>query len=239
MPGPLTATHFIQRLTLLRSPAEAKKYLRYFRTGPGEYGAGDVFLGVRMGQVFALAKEFIDLPPAEIETLLESSLHEVRAGAMSIMDKQARRKKTPPARRQELFELYLRRHDRINNWDLVDLGAPFVVGGHLFDQPRRVLYRLARSQNLWERRTAIISTLYFVRQGVVSDIFELAEILVKDDQDLIHKAVGGVLRAAGDIDQPRLLAFLDRHAPRMPRVMLRYALEHLTKPQRAHYPGLK
>ena len=153
----LSAERFVEALEAHRSPEEAKKYLRYFKSGEGEYGEGDVFIGVRMGQVFALAKEYIDMPPVEIEKLLESPVHEARAGAMSIMDKQGRGKKTPEGRRKELFELYLRRTDRINNWDLVDLGAPYVVGRYLFDKPRDVLYELARSENVWERRTAIVA----------------------------------------------------------------------------------
>jgi 3-methyladenine DNA glycosylase AlkD len=239
MPNPLTAAALVQRLKALASPDEQKKYQRYFKTGPGDYGDGDVFMGVRMGSVFALAKEFIDLPPAELNQLLDSPLHEVRAGALSIMDKQARQNKTAPERRQELYNLYLRRMDRINNWDLVDLAAPFVVGGYLFDKSRAVLYKLARSKNLWERRTAIVATAYFIRQGDVADTFKIAELLVHDDQDLIHKAVGGWLRAAGGVDPQRLLAFLDQHAPIMPRTALRYAIEHLTLAQRRYYLSLK
>ena len=238
MEDPLTARAFIDRLTALRSDDELAKIQRYFRTGEGEYGAGDRFLGVRMGQVFALAKAFIDLEPGQIEALLDSPLHEVRAGALSVMDKQARRKRTPEPRRKELYDLYLRRIDRIDNWDLVDLGAPFVVGGYLHDKPRDVLYDLARSANVWERRTAIVSTAYFIRQGDVSDTFGIAEALLDDDHDLIHKAVGGWLREAGKKDRPRLLGFLDRHAVRMPRTMLRYAIEHLDPDARRHDLGV-
>jgi 3-methyladenine DNA glycosylase AlkD len=158
---------------------------------------------------------------------------------MSIMDKQGRRNKTPEGRRKELFDLYLRRHDRINNWDLVDLGAPFVVGRYLFDKPRDVLYTLARSENLWERRTAIVSTGYFIRQGDIDDTFRIAEILLNDGQDLVHKATGWMLRAAGGTDPQRLLSFLDTHAATMPRTMLRYSIEHLSPEQRKHYLGLK
>ena len=179
------------------------------------------------------------MPPGEIERLLESPIHEVRAGAMSIMDKQARGKRTPESRRRELYDLYMRRIERINNWDLVDLGAPFVVGRYLFDQPRDVLYRLARSQNVWERRTAIVSTAYFIRQGQVDDTFAIAEVLLHDEHDLIHKAVGGWVREAGKQDRKKLFAFLDRHAATMPRVTLRYAIEHLDAAQREHYLGLK
>jgi 3-methyladenine DNA glycosylase AlkD len=234
-----TAERYIEQLHTLSSPEEQAKIQRYFKTGAGDYGAGDTFIGVPMGQVFALSKTFIAMPPVEIEKLLDSPIHEARAGAMSIMDKQGRSKKTPDDRRQELFDLYLRRIDRINNWDLVDLGAPFVVGAYLSDRPRDLLYTLARSANIWERRTAIVSTAYFLRQNDPTDTFAIAELLLNDDQDLIHKAAGGWLRVAGDQDRPRLLAFLDQHAATMPRTFLRYAIEHLDKPQRDHYLGLK
>lgn len=235
----MTAKRFVERLKAHRSPDELKKIQRYFKSGEGEYGEGDEFMGVRMGQVFALAKEFIEMPPREIEKLLESPIHEARAGAVSIMDWQARNKKTPEERRQELFDLYLRRHDRINNWDLVDRSAPYVVGGYLVDKPRDILYKLARSTNVWERRTAIVSTYYFVRQGDVADTFKIAEMLLNDTHDLIHKATGGWLREAGKKDRQRLLIFLDKHAATMPRTALRYAIERLDKKQRIHYLGLK
>jgi 3-methyladenine DNA glycosylase AlkD len=196
-------------------------------------------MGVRMGQVFALAKEFIEMPPGEIEKLLESPLHEVRAGALSIMDKQARRKRTPESRRKELFDLYLRRTDRIDNWDLVDVACPYVVGGYLFDKPRDFLYELARSESLWERRTAIVATSYFIRQGDLDDTFGIAALLLDDEEDLIHKATGGWLREAGKMDRQRLLSFLDRHAPTLPRTMLRYATEHLGREQRTRYLNTK
>ncbi len=235
----MKAEQFIKKLKAKRSPDELKRIQRYFKSGEGQYGEGDKFIGVRMGQVFALAKEFIEMPPGEIEKLLESPIHEVRAGAVSIMDWQARNKKTPEARRKELFDLYMRRHDRINNWDLVDRSAPYVIGGYLLDKPRAILYELARSKNIWERRTAIVSTYYFVRQGDTSDTFKIAEMLLHDDQDLIHKATGGWLREAGKKDPKRLLSFLDKHAATMPRIALRYAIERLDKKQRVHYLSMK
>jgi hypothetical protein len=239
MPAAMTAAEFIKKLKTYRSPEELKKVQRYFKTGAGEYGEGDEFMGVRMGQVFTLAKEFIEMPPVEIEKLLESPIHEVRAGAVSIMDWQARSKKIREERRKELFDLYIRRHDRINNWDLVDRSAPYVVGGYLFDKPRDVLYKLARSKNVWERRTAIVSTYYFIRAGDVADTFKIAEILLHDHHDLIHKATGGWLREAGKKDPQKLLSFLDKYAGAMPRTALRYAIEHLDKKQRDYYMGLK
>jgi 3-methyladenine DNA glycosylase AlkD len=239
MPSTTTAAQFIKRLQALSSPTEAQKSLRYFKSGKGEYGEGDKFIGVRMGDVFNLAKESLEMPLAEIEKLLESPIHEVRAGALSIMGQIARRKKTPEARRKELFDLYMRRHDRVNNWDLVDLGALYVVGIHLLDKPRAILYKLARSKNMWERRTAIVSTGQFIRKGEVEDTFKIAEMLLKDDQDLIHKGTGWMLRAAGQVDRRQLLKFLDKHAATMPRTLLRYAIEKFDPKQREHYLGLK
>lgn len=234
-----SAEQFLEKLKTCQSAEELKKIQRYFKTGEGEYGADDQFMGVGMGQIFALAKEFMEMLPGEIEKLLESPIHEVRVGGVSIMDFQARRKKIPESRKKELFELYLNRHDRINNWDLVDRAAPSVVGGYLFDKPRDILYRLARSENMWERRTAIVCTFYFIKQGETADTFKIAEMLLHDDQDLIHKAVGGWLREAGKKDKPRLLNFLDDFAATMPRTMLRYAIEHLEQEQRTHYLKLK
>jgi hypothetical protein len=239
MPENDNAERFVERLDAHRSPEQREKYRRYFKLGKGEYGEGDEFVGVRMGQVFALAKEFIEMPPDEIEKLLESPIHEVRAGGLSIMDKQARRKRTPESRRKELFDLYMRRTDRINNWDLVDVACPYVVGGYLSNKPRDVLYELARSENMWERRTAIVSTYFFIRQGDVDDTFRIAEVLLDDQEDLIHKAAGGWLREAGKKDRRRLRTFLDEHAATMPRTMLRYAIEHLDKEERKHYLSMK
>jgi 3-methyladenine DNA glycosylase AlkD len=239
MPADYSAKQFVKKLEALRSAEELKKIQRYFKSGEGQYAEGDKFIGVRMGQIFALAKEFMEMPPAEIEKLLDSPIHEVRVGAVSIMDWQARSKKISEERRKKLFDLYVKRHDRINNWDLVDRSAPYVVGGYLFDKPRAVLYKLARSKNMWERRTAIVSTFYFIRKGEIDDTFKIAEMLINDKEDLIHKAVGGWLREAGKKDGQRLLSFLDKYAATMPRTALRYAIERLDKKQREHYMNMK
>jgi hypothetical protein len=193
----------------------------------------------RMGSIFELAKEFIDLPIGEIDRLLDSPLHEVRVGALSIMDKQARRNRTPEDRRKELFDLYLRRSDRIDSWELVDLGAPYVIGRYLRDKPRKVLYRLARSKSPWERRAAIVSTLYFVRKGNVDDTFALAELLVGDDHEYVQKATGGLLREAGKKDVGRLREFLEENAALMDATALRYAMERLTPKERDRYRALR
>ena len=194
---------------------------------------------IPMGKIFALAKEFTGMPPAEIEKLLKSPRHELRAGAVSMMDWKARAKKTSEAERKALFDLYIKRHDRIDTWDLVDRSAPYVVGGYLADKPRKILYKLARSANPHERRTAIVSTYFFIRQNDLDDTFAIAEILANDTEDVVQKAVGSWLREAGKRGPQRLLQFLDRHAATMPRIILRYAIEKLSKAQRQHYPGLK
>lgn len=228
-----TAKKFVEGLKALQSPEAAKAHSHLASD------MDDSIMGVRMGQVFALAKEFIAMPLNEVEKLLESPIHEARVGAVSVMDFQARSKKTSDERRKELFDLYIKRHDRIDTWDLVDRSAPYVVGSYLFDKPRKILYKLARSKNMAERRTAIVSTLYFIGKGDVEDAFNVAEILLNDKEDLIHKGVGWALRYAGDKDRKKLLSFLDQYAVTMPRVTLRYSIEHFDNKQREHYLSLK
>jgi len=230
---------FIAALWANQSDAELEKIARYFKSGDSDYGAGDRFIGVRMGTVFELARQFVAMPLEAIETLLESDIHEARAGAVSIMAKQYGLKTTTDARRSELAALYLRRHDRINNWDLVDLGAHQVLGAWLRDRERSVLYTLARSDNLWERRSAMFATMAFIKARQFDDAMAIADILVTDPHDLIHKVVGGMLRTVAMHDKPRVEAFLARHAATMPRVMLRYAIEHFAPEERADWMGRK
>jgi hypothetical protein len=218
-----TAAQLVERLAALR-PANS---------------APDDFDRVRMGDIFKLAKECMDMEPDEIERLLASPIHAVRVGAVSVMDWQARSRKTPPARRRELLELYLRRHDRIDTWDLVDRSAIYVVGDYLADKPRDVLYELAASTSPMERRTAILATYAFMRHGEVDDTFAIAELLIDDPEDAVHKAVGWMLREAGKRDRDRLNAFLEPRAASMPRVMLRYAIEKFDKADRDRYLGMK
>lgn len=229
----MNANDFLKRLKALRSAAVARSHAHLAAD------KDDTILGVRMGQVFALAKEFMSMELDEVEAMLESSIHEMRVGAVSIMDFQARSKKTTDERRKELFDLYIHRHDRINTWDLVDRSAPWVVGSYLFDKPRKILYKLAKSKMMAEGRTAIVSTLFFVGKGDVNDAFKLAEIMLNDKEDLIQKANGWALRFAGDKDRNRLLKFLDKFAAAMPRVTLRYATEKFEKKHREYYLKLK
>lgn len=235
-----THDHFISELHTLQSDEELRKIKRYFKSGEGEYGYGDTFLGVRMGLVFDLARKYVGMPLNEVEKLLESHWHEARTGAVSIMDFQARSKKCTESRRKELYELYIRRQDRINNWDLVDRSAIWVVGRYLHDKPKDILYELARSENMWERRTAIVATAYFLKQKNSEHTFRIAELFLDDPQDLIHKAAGSWIRMAGNgTNRQTLIDFLDKHAHKMPRVMLRHAIEKLDKNQREYYLKIK
>ncbi len=231
----LTSALFEKRLRAISSPTEIEKTLRYFKTGKGQYGYGDTFIGVRMGSVFALAKEFSDMPLSEIEKLLQSKIHESRAGALSIMGKATPKKKLTPERLKSFYELYLRRHKHINNWDLVDLAAYNVVGRYLTDKPRGILYKLATSKNMWERRTAIVSTWAFSREGDTKDAYKIAEMLMHDKEDLIHKATGWMLRSAGAKDRKGLERFLEIHAGQMPRTMLRYSIEKFSPKERTRF----
>jgi len=226
----MTATQFIATLTSHKSPEELKKNKRFY---PEE--GKDKVLGVRMKTIFDTAKKFTAMPATEIKKMFKSNYYEVRMGAVSIMDFQARKKNITEEEKKVLYKLYIDNHDRINNWDLIDRSAPHVVGGYLFDKPRTILYKLAKSKNVWERRTSIVSTWYFIRQNDVSDTFAIAELLVKDKHDLIHKAAGSWIREAGKRDKMKLLEFLDKYAPVMPRTMLRYAIEKLNKKQKDYY----
>ncbi|HEX2630399.1 MAG TPA: DNA alkylation repair protein [Chitinophagaceae bacterium] len=234
----LTAKHFIAQLKKHQSDAELKKYERFFKFSEEEPLKGDKFIGVRMGTIFNLAKEFMNMPLAEIEKLMEAEIHEVRVGALSIMGKKASHTKTTDDELKGLYKLYIRRHDRINAWDLVDLAAYHVVGRYLDDKPRDVLYKLAKSKNTWERRTAIVATAHFIRQRDTADTYKIAAMLVHDKEDLIHKATGWMLRAAGGPNRQGLINFLDKYAATMPRTTLRAALEHFDKKQREYYMAL-
>jgi 3-methyladenine DNA glycosylase AlkD len=228
---PSTHRQFVAALKEIADPSAIAGISRFVRDEAG--ASRTKFLGVSPGNVFPVAKQFAELPLADVERLLESPYYEVRLGAVAIMDFQARAKRTTSAHREALYDLYLRRHDRIDNWDLVDRAAPHVVGGWLADKSRNVLYELAKSESPSERRTAIVSTWFFIRADDVDDTFRIAELLVADEHDLVQKAVGSWLREAGKRDQPRLVRFLEKHAPTMPRTMLRYAMEKLPPATRA------
>jgi 3-methyladenine DNA glycosylase AlkD len=221
------------RLQKLASPSDAKFLQRYFKSAPGEYGAGDRFIGIRVPVLRKLAQEFRLLPTREVTALLHSPIHEERLLALLILVDAYQRADEPG--RTKVYELYLTHLGRINNWDLVDLSAPHIVGRHLAERPRNILFRLARSRTLWHRRVAMLATLHFIRANDFKDALHLAERLRNDEHDLIHKAVGWMLREIGKRDVAVLRRFLDQHAAHMPRTMLRYAIEQLPERERQRY----
>ncbi len=224
----------------LRSAADAAKAAvlkSFFKTGPGEYGENDRFHGVPVPGVRKVVQAHPDIPLTEVRTLLSSPYHEERLAALLILVDQYRL--GDGSCRKGIFDFYLTNTARINNWDLVDLSAPHIVGKHLFGRKTSVLTRLARSENMWERRIAILATHYFIRQGDSRETLRLAGLLLKDTHDLIHKAVGWMLREAGKrCSMADLCGFLDDNAAVMPRTMLRYALERFPRDLKSLYMNM-
>jgi 3-methyladenine DNA glycosylase AlkD len=222
-----------RRLRALRDPLIAIHHLRFFKCGPGQYGEGDAFLGIMVPALRKLSRELTPIPVAEAVALLQSKWHEVRILAMMILVRKYER--GDESMRDEIYRRYLANTNRINNWDLVDVSAPSIVGVWLLDRDRAPLYTLAKSRSLWERRIAIISTQHFIRHGDFDDTLRIVEILLDDRHDLIHKATGWMLREVGKRNQPLLERFLRKHGRRMPRTMLRYAIERFPEELRARY----
>jgi len=223
----------VRSLERLGSHTDAQNLQRYFKTGPGEYGAGDVFLGIRMPVLRRCVRQFDGTTLADVGVLLQSRYHEARMLALLLLV--ARYERAGDAERSQIYRTYLANTSRINNWDLVDLSASQIVGAHLEHRSRRPLYRLARSASLWERRIAVIATAYFVRRNDFRDTLALAAALRDDPEDLIHKAIGWMLREVGKRDKAALERFLTRHYHHMPRTMLRYAIERFAERERLAY----
>jgi 3-methyladenine DNA glycosylase AlkD len=221
---------------ILRSSANsiiAEHSQRFFKTGKGEYGEGDKFLGIRVPVLRKHAKQFLDLPLKETTSLLQSQYHEERLCALLILV--LKFSKVSDREKQAIYRLYLRNTQFINNWDLVDSSAHQIVGRFLTDSDKQPLYRLAKSSSLWERRIAIIATYHFIKSGQFTDTLKLSKILLLDDHDLMHKAVGWMLREVGNRDRAAEVAFLQVHYPKMPRTMLRYAIEKFPERERQRY----
>jgi len=212
---------------------KAKLLQGFFKTGPGQYGEGDIFIGVMVPNIRKVAGRFRDLEAKEILKLLHSKIHEERLLALVIMTEQF--KAGTAAEKDLLYRLYLENTRHINNWDLVDVTAPRIVGTYLLGKPRDILYKLAKADLLWERRIAIISTLAFIREKQFSETLAISKILLKDKEDLMHKACGWMLREAGKQDKPVLTGFLEKYCRVMPRTMLRYAIERLSDKERKKY----
>jgi len=229
-----TASQVSAALRRLRDGNKAAALQRYFKTGPGEYAEGDRFLGITVPQQRAVARRFSDLPLAELRKLLRSPFHEERLTALLIMVGQYRCGSA--AHRERLYRSYLRHTGFINNWDLVDLSAIYIVGPHIASAPRPLLRRLVHSPSVWERRIAVLATFHLINNGDATESLWIARQLLCDDHDLIHKATGWMLREVGKrVDGKKLRRFLDQHASDMPRTMLRYATERLPTAVRKRY----
>ncbi|UOQ55224.1 DNA alkylation repair protein [Hymenobacter cellulosivorans] len=229
----MTAVRLETALTQLANPERAVLLRRFFKTGPGEYGEGDQFLGLTLPQQRAVAREFRQLPMAEVEMLLASPWHELRQTALIIWTLQFQ--KAGPSGRTAIHEAYLRNRRRVNNWNLVDITCPLLIGTYLLDKDRTLLYALAAEEHLWSQRMSIVSTLALIRQNQFADTFGVAEQLLSHPHDLIHKATGWMLREVGKRNEDALEEFLADHTRQMPRTMLRYALEKLPPNRRQHY----
>ncbi len=217
----------------LKNPEKAELLQRFFKTGKGQYGEGDIFLGITVPKQREIAKKYPDLSLKELQKLLSSKIHEHRLISLIILTNKY--KKADKKEKKEIFDFYLKNTSNINNWDLIDLSAPNIVGDYLFDKDRTILYKLAKSNNLWEKRISILSTAYFIRNNQFKDTLKIAEILLNDNHDLIHKAVGWMLREVGKKNQEIEEKFLRKHYKRMPRTMLRYSIEKFDENKRKHY----
>jgi len=222
----------------LRKAADKKKAIilaRFFKTGKGDYGEGDVFLGVVVPQQRKIAAKFAELPLKEIKELLKSKIHEERLTGLIILVNQYKKSLKDEVLREQTFRFYVKNIFTVNNWDLVDLSCRDIIGEHLITHQRKILYQFAKSQDMWKRRIAIVSTWAFIRKNDFNDTLRLAETLFNDKRDLIHKAVGWMLREVGKKDERVLRQFLDKNASKMPRVMLRYSIERLPENKRRKY----
>jgi len=211
----------------------AKIMQRFFKTGKGEYGEGDVFVGIKVPVQRQIAKQFRDLRLNEIQQLLNSNIHEERLISLFILVDQYQ--KSDEIRKEKIYSFYMKNSKRINNWDLVDLSAPKIVGDHLLNRDKKILFKFSRSSNLWERRIAILATYTFIKNGSFEPTLQISNILLNDNYDLIHKAVGWMLREVGKKDIKTLDNFLKERYKKMPRTMLRYAIEKFPEVKRKKY----
>jgi 3-methyladenine DNA glycosylase AlkD len=234
----MTATDIRKELNQHANPEKAEFLKRFFKTGPGQYAEGDRLIGVTVPAQRVVAKKFLEISLKELIKLLQSPIHEERLTSLIILVNKFR--KSSPADRLEIYRLYLANTKYINNWDLVDSSAEYIVGEYLGDKARPVLRKLARSKSIWERRIAMLATFYSIKNKKSELAFEIAELLLNDSEDLIHKAVGWMLRELGkkcgqDVEE----RFLQKHAKGMPRTMLRYAIERFPEEKRKWYLQLK
>ena len=220
-----------KKLYLKRNKNKARILQKFFKTGKGEYGEGDIFLGITVPEQRKTVKEFYSMDLKEIKKLLESDIHEERFSALIIL----REKYCKNDNKKEIFNFYLKNLKRINNWDLVDVSASYIMGNYLLNRDKDILFRLARSKNLWMRRAAIVATFWFIRNNRLEETLAITEILLKDKEDLIHKATGWMLRETGKKSPRKLKIFLKKHKDKMPRTMIRYAIEKFPEKERKKY----
>lgn len=221
------------KLKQIANKEKAEVLQSFFKTGPGEYGEGDVFIGVKVPDLRKVAKDFRDITTEDVIVLLESIIHEERLLALLILVRKY--VKGNETAKKRIYRLYLKKTKFINSWDLVDGSAHHIVGDYLMDKNKAPLYRLAKSEDLWERRIAILATFYFIKNGKYEETLKIAKILITDEEDLIHKAVGWMLREIGKRDMIFEEMFLKQHYKEMPRTMLRYAIEKFPEPKRQKY----
>jgi len=222
-----------KELKKLEDKKKAEHFSYFFKTGKGQYGEGDIFLGITVPKQREVAKEYTDVSFDELQGLLNSKIHEHRLTALLILVQRFDKDK------EKVFNFYIKNFKNINNWDLVDLSAPKIIGEYLFDKDRDLLYKLVDSKDMWERRISIVSTFYFIKRNDLNDTFKLSELLLDNKEDLIHKAVGWMLREAGKRDEVRLVAFLEKHYYNIPRTTLRYSIERFEEGKRKYYLNKK
>ncbi len=228
--NPLRLPELKRELAALADPDRAHSSAWFFKTGKGQYGEGDRFVGITVPVLRRIARRYQQLSQGDLAKLLASPIHEHRFTALEILVAQYETGDEPA--KQAIFDFYLQNTQKVNNWDLVDTSAPYILGEHLVGRRRACLYRLAKSQNLWERRMAIVATAAFIRGGELADTFKISALLMRDKHDLIHKAVGWMLREAGKRSEAALLRFLEENYPAIPRTALRYAIERLPEARR-------
>jgi len=229
----LSVKNLQKELRKKKNPEQAKLLQRFFKTGPGEYGQGDIFLGLTVPQVRKLSKKYKTLSLKEVKKVLTSKIHEERLAALLILIEIF--EKGDENKRKQIVDFYLEHTKYINNWDLVDVSAHKIIGVYLKNKNRKILYKLAKSKSLWEKRIAIISTFSFISENDFSDTLKISKILLKDKHDLIHKAVGWALREVGKRSQADEEKFLKKYYKKMPRTMLRYAIERFEEKKRKKY----
>lgn len=236
----MTCKNLEDDLQKLKDPKRAAFSPKFFKTGKGQYGEGDVFLGVTVPLQRKVAKKYIELSLNELQKLLDSKIHEYRLTALFILVDKYKKACRPAGRaeqieKEKIFDFYLKNARNINNWDLVDLSAPNIAGDFLLNNNRSILYKLAKSKNLWEKRISILATYAFIKSGQFEDTLKIAKLLLEDKHDLMHKAVGWMLREVGKKNQKVEEDFLKKYYKIMPRTMLRYAIERFSEDKRQFY----